>query len=75
MVRIDQRRISGTHRNDDWVFLLQEDKMDIQRTKRDVSREAGKGAVVPKGVRHRLKSDKGVVVLDFEVQTTRREGD
>jgi hypothetical protein len=35
----------------------------------------GRGAVVPKDVRHRLKSDKGVVVLDFEVQTTRREDD
>jgi hypothetical protein len=35
----------------------------------------GRGPVVPKGVRHRLKSDKGVVVLDFEVQATRREGD
>jgi len=35
----------------------------------------GRGAVVSKGVRHRLKSGKGVVVLDFEVQTTRKEGD
>lgn len=41
--------------------------MDIQRTKRDVSREAGKGVVVPKGMGHGLKSDKGVVALDFEV--------
>jgi hypothetical protein len=41
--------------------------MDIQRTKRDGSREAGKRVVVPKGMRHGLKSDKGVVVLDFEV--------
>jgi hypothetical protein len=41
--------------------------MDIQSTKRDGSREPGKGAVVPKGMRHGLKSDKGVVVLDFEV--------
>jgi hypothetical protein len=41
--------------------------MGIQRTKRDVSREAGKRAVVPKGMRHGLKSGKGVVILDFEV--------
>lgn len=32
----------------------------------------GKGPVVPKGVRHRLKSDKGAVALDFEVQTARK---
>ena len=32
----------------------------------------GRRPVVPKGVRHRLKSDKGDVVLDFEVQTMRR---
>jgi len=48
----------------------------ISKGRRGMSPERlGRGAVVPKGVRHRLKSDKGVVVLDFEVKTTRKEGD
>ncbi|MFQ6092751.1 MAG: cupin domain-containing protein [bacterium] len=64
-----------THRNEDEFFLVQDGKMVIQTTEGDVSLGTGQGVVVPKGMRHCSKSDRGAVVLVFERQTTRKEGD
>ena len=64
-----------THRHSDEFFLVQEGKMVVQTTKGDISLEASQGVVVPKGLRHRSKSDKGAIALVFELQSTRKEGD
>ncbi|UCE17978.1 MAG: cupin domain-containing protein [Gemmatimonadota bacterium] len=64
-----------THRFSDEFFLVQDGKMVIQTTKGDVSLESGHGVVVPKGLRHRSKSDKGAIALVFELQSTKKEGD
>ena len=64
-----------THRNSDEFFLVQDGKMVIQTVEGDVPLDKGQGVVVPKGTRHRSKSDKGAVALVFELQTTRKEGD
>ena len=64
-----------THQYSDEFFLVQEGRMVIQTAEGDVSLETGQGVVVPKGTRHRSRSDKGAVALVFELQTTRKEGD
>lgn len=64
-----------THRHSDEFFLVQEGKMVIQTVEGDVPLETGQGLVVPKGLRHRSKSDKGAIALVFELQSTKKEGD
>lgn len=64
-----------THRLSDEFFLVQEGKMLIQTTEGDVPLEKGQGVLVPKGMRHRSKSDKGAITLVFELQSTKKEGD
>lgn len=64
-----------THRYSDEFFLVHDGKMLIQTVEGDVPLEKGQGVLVPKGMRHRSKSDKGATVLVFELQTTRKEGD
>ena len=64
-----------THRYSDEFFLVQDGKMVVQTAEGDVFLEQGQGVVVPKGTRHRSKSDKGAVALVFELQATRKEGD
>ena len=64
-----------THRYSDEFFLVQDGKMVVQTVEGDVSLERGQGVVVPKGMRHRSRSDKGAIVLVFELQSTRKEGD
>ena len=64
-----------THRNSDEFFFVQDGKMTIQTVEGDVTLEKGQGVVVPKGMRHRSKSDKGAIALVFELQSTKKEGD
>ena len=64
-----------THQSSDEFFLVQEGEMVIQTVEGDVPLQEGQGLVVPKGMRHRSKSDQGAVVLVFELQKTRKEGD
>lgn len=64
-----------THRYSDEFFLVQDGKMVIQTVEGDVHLEKGQGVVVPKGMRHRSRSDKGAIALVFELQSTKKEGD
>jgi mannose-6-phosphate isomerase-like protein (cupin superfamily) len=75
MARIEGSYHWHTHRYSDEFFLVQDGKMNIQTAEGEVTLEKGQGVVVPKGTRHRSKSDKGAVALVFELQTTRKEGD
>ena len=64
-----------THRFSDEFFLVEEGEMVIQTAGGDVTLRKGQGVVVPKGTRHRSKSDQGAVVLLFELYKTKKEGD
>ena len=64
-----------THQFSDEFFLVQEGDMVIQTVEGDVPLQKGQGLVVPKGIRHRSRSDKGAIVLVFELQKTKKEGD
>jgi mannose-6-phosphate isomerase-like protein (cupin superfamily) len=64
-----------THRYSDEFFLVQDGKMAIQTADGEVILEQGQGLMVPKGTRHRSKSEKGAIALVFELQATRKEGD
>jgi mannose-6-phosphate isomerase-like protein (cupin superfamily) len=74
-VRIQGEYHWHTHRFSDEFFLVEEGEMVIQTAGGDVTLAKGQGVVVPKGTRHRSKSDTGAVVLVFELQKTKKEGD
>src|SRR3989338_7252419 len=62
-----------SHKEDELFYVLK-GSMTIQTKAKDIKLAKGEMAAVPKGMRHRTKSEKGAYVLMFEPSALKSKG-